>query len=135
MKGKILQLALYEEVSPDASSAKRSQTTGHLVVTMPKLQWTLSNKINTKKNNNKNINGVSKEISREKSEKNCEKLEVSAQGEKPVDIYNIVKHTDDRDETIKKPIVFSGKRTLKTQQVAKDQGEDFTDDEEVPPLE
>nr|CAH8867418.1 unnamed protein product [Trichobilharzia regenti] len=33
---KILQLALPEEVSPDNSSIKRSQTTGHLLITMPK---------------------------------------------------------------------------------------------------
>lgn len=36
LKGKSLQLALSEEVRPDASTAKRSQTTGHLVITMPK---------------------------------------------------------------------------------------------------
>ncbi len=34
---KILQLVLPEEVSPDASNAIRSQITGHLVVTMPKV--------------------------------------------------------------------------------------------------
>ena len=31
---------LPEEVSPDASSAKRSQTTGHLLVRMPKVSNT-----------------------------------------------------------------------------------------------
>lgn len=31
------QLVLPEEVKPDSSSAKRSQTTGHLVVSMPKV--------------------------------------------------------------------------------------------------
>ncbi|XP_010139632.1 PREDICTED: protein tilB homolog, partial [Buceros rhinoceros silvestris] len=36
VKGKPFQLVLTEEVKPDSSSAKRSQTTGHLVVTMPK---------------------------------------------------------------------------------------------------
>jgi protein TilB len=38
MKGKIFQLALPEEVNPDKTSAKRSQTTGHLVLTMPKVR-------------------------------------------------------------------------------------------------
>ena len=33
----ILQLALPDEVKPDSSSAKRSQTTGHLLITMPKV--------------------------------------------------------------------------------------------------
>ena len=37
MKGRILQLALMEEVKPDSCTAQRSQTTGHLIVTMPKL--------------------------------------------------------------------------------------------------
>ncbi|KFM03952.1 Protein tilB, partial [Aptenodytes forsteri] len=36
VKGKPFQLVLPEEVKPDSSSAKRSQTTGHLVVSMPK---------------------------------------------------------------------------------------------------
>ncbi|NWH81376.1 TILB protein, partial [Piaya cayana] len=36
VKGKPFQLVLPEEVKPDCSSAKRSQTTGHLVVSMPK---------------------------------------------------------------------------------------------------
>ena len=33
----ILQLTFSEEVKPDSSTAKRSQTTGHLVITMPKV--------------------------------------------------------------------------------------------------
>ncbi|NXC48609.1 TILB protein, partial [Penelope pileata] len=38
VKGKPFQLVLPEEVKPDSSSAKRSQTTGHLVVSMPKVK-------------------------------------------------------------------------------------------------
>lgn len=37
LKGKSLQLALNEEIKPDSSTAKRSQTTGFLVITMPKV--------------------------------------------------------------------------------------------------
>ncbi|OXA52094.1 Protein tilB [Folsomia candida] len=37
VKGKIFQLVLPEEVRPDSSYAQRSQTTGHLIVTMPKV--------------------------------------------------------------------------------------------------
>ena len=37
LKGKALQLALSEAVRPDSSSAKRSQTTGYLLITMPKV--------------------------------------------------------------------------------------------------
>ncbi len=34
----VLQLVLQEEVKPDSSRAQRSQTTGHLLVTMPKVR-------------------------------------------------------------------------------------------------
>lgn len=37
MKGKVFQILLPEEVKPDSSSAQRSQVTGHLIVTMPKV--------------------------------------------------------------------------------------------------
>ncbi|KAM7317124.1 hypothetical protein ACRRTK_023426 [Alexandromys fortis] len=37
VKGKPFQLALSAEVQPDKSSAKRSQTTGHLLICMPKV--------------------------------------------------------------------------------------------------
>lgn len=37
----ILQLVLGEEVSPDRSSAQRSQTTGKLLITIPKVGWTI----------------------------------------------------------------------------------------------
>ena len=35
-------MALNEEVNPDSSSAKRSQTTGHLIIEMPKVWHTLN---------------------------------------------------------------------------------------------
>jgi protein TilB len=37
IKGKVLQLVLDEEVSSDRSCAQRSQTSGHLVLTLPKV--------------------------------------------------------------------------------------------------
>ena len=37
LKGKSLQLALNEEIKPDASTAKRSQITVYLVITKPKV--------------------------------------------------------------------------------------------------
>lgn len=37
IKEKVFQLCLPEEISPDASKAERSKITGHLVVTMPKV--------------------------------------------------------------------------------------------------
>ncbi|XP_014136961.2 dynein axonemal assembly factor 11 [Falco biarmicus] len=44
VKGKPFQLVLPEEVKPDSSSAKRSQTTGHLVVSMPKAKEVILDK-------------------------------------------------------------------------------------------
>ncbi|XP_028987185.1 dynein axonemal assembly factor 11 isoform X2 [Betta splendens] len=38
IKGKIFQIVLPAEVQPDSSSAQRSQTTGHLVLTMPRVE-------------------------------------------------------------------------------------------------
>ena len=37
VKGKIFQLHLPKEVKPDSSTSLRSQTTGHLLITMPKV--------------------------------------------------------------------------------------------------
>ena len=37
VKGKLFQLRFLEEVICDRSVAKRSQTTGHMIITMPKL--------------------------------------------------------------------------------------------------
>lgn len=37
VKQKVFQLALNEEIRMDAATSKRSQATGHLLVTMPKL--------------------------------------------------------------------------------------------------
>jgi len=40
-KGRLLQLELFDEVNPDKSVAQRSKTTGHLVITMPKVKEVL----------------------------------------------------------------------------------------------
>jgi protein TilB len=37
IKGKVFQMGLNEEVRIDECTAKRSQTTGHLLIVMPKL--------------------------------------------------------------------------------------------------
>jgi protein TilB len=40
IKGKIFQMALNDEIRIDESSSKRSQTTGRLLIVMPKLNCT-----------------------------------------------------------------------------------------------
>jgi len=42
VKGKIFQLRLCEEVKPESSFAQRSQITGHLIITMPKVAYSRS---------------------------------------------------------------------------------------------
>uniref|UniRef100_A0A3Q2ZAF3 Leucine-rich repeat-containing protein 6 n=1 Tax=Kryptolebias marmoratus TaxID=37003 RepID=A0A3Q2ZAF3_KRYMA len=41
VKGKVFQVVLPAEVKPDGSTAQRSQTTGHLVLTMPRVRTPL----------------------------------------------------------------------------------------------
>lgn len=43
IKGKIFQIVFPEEINIESSTAQRSQTTGHLVLTMPKV-WTFCGK-------------------------------------------------------------------------------------------
>lgn len=38
IKGKIFQIVFPEEIKTESSTAQRSQTTGHLVITMPKVK-------------------------------------------------------------------------------------------------
>ena len=40
LQGRLLQLVLPADVRPDSSMAQRSSTTGHLLVTMPKVAQT-----------------------------------------------------------------------------------------------
>uniref|UniRef100_S4RSG3 Leucine-rich repeat-containing protein 6 n=1 Tax=Petromyzon marinus TaxID=7757 RepID=S4RSG3_PETMA len=42
VKGKVFQLVLPEEVQPDRSLAQRSQTTGHMLLTMPKIGYLIN---------------------------------------------------------------------------------------------
>lgn len=71
IKGKIFQMALNDEIRINASTSKRSQTTGHLLVVMPKL-------------NVKELLEIGSEVKRE------EKAEKKEKFVKCVDIRNIV---------------------------------------------
>ena len=107
MKEKILQLALNDEISTDNSTAQRSQTTGHLVITMPKLKYILEGKCSssrsvktattkkTQQSNNRgdSTNGKSQISNRTKEvesatttvrdiERSVERLEVSSDKDK-----------------------------------------------------
>lgn len=45
IKGKLFQFVLPEEVATDRSIAQRSQTTGHLVICMPKANFKVARKV------------------------------------------------------------------------------------------
>lgn len=45
IKGKVFQFVLPEEVATDKSTAQRSQTTGHLVISMPKANYKVAGKV------------------------------------------------------------------------------------------
>ncbi|KXJ24783.1 protein tilB homolog [Exaiptasia diaphana] len=120
VKDKVFQLALSEEVNPDSSSAKRSQTTGHLLVTMPKMKQILKP---PKKIQNK---PVRKENTSENEEKRVkhEKLEVDSTAGSEMDFSSIVNS---------KTTVSSTKHQ-ESNVHQKEISEDFIDDPDVPPL-
>ena len=148
MKGKILQLALQEEISTDKSAAQRSQTSGHLVIDMPKLKYVLEGKF-TKASNTAKLN----------SNKNTDKTKVKQVGEQTKTAVNEVRNSVQRlevDSTKKldyanifqennnhnggtsyggTSCVFTGKRKTnqKTVELVEDPG--FVDNPDVPPLE
>ncbi|XP_065889604.1 dynein axonemal assembly factor 11-like isoform X2 [Dysidea avara] len=123
LKGKIFQLVLPEEVSPDSSSVKRSQTTGHLLITMPKVREVL-----------KPAKVVNKRLpmqeTRDVDEVKMNYLEVdpSLAAKKP-DIYNVVNSNSSSNKT------HNGSTSQSSEQCSTNSSNDtFVDNPEVPPL-
>lgn len=59
VKQKIFQLALNEEIRTSAATSKRSQITGHLLITMPKLSFDETNQKTLLNEDNINIEAAS----------------------------------------------------------------------------
>ncbi|XP_074642130.1 dynein axonemal assembly factor 11-like [Tubulanus polymorphus] len=118
VKGKAFQLELPEEVNPDASTAKRSQITGHLLVTMPKAKPMI-----VKKNNPK-AKSKSTESDEKRQSNGHERLEVD--NSKKLDYSNIVK-----DKKVVPPL---GHRDYRSNLPERPNSADFVDDPDVPPL-
>ena len=77
-----------EEVNPDSGTAQRSQTTGHLVITLPR-----SGDLIAPKNNKPKSKVIKQKV------KENEVLEIKdGNHENDLDFGNIVKHDDDLDE-------------------------------------
>ncbi|KAL8615112.1 hypothetical protein ACOMHN_009188 [Nucella lapillus] len=127
LKGKIFQLGLPEEVNSDTSTARRSQTTGHLVLTMPKVKQILKAK-ESKVNPKQQVKDESVEKENQKNRKSREVLEVDSGARTGVDISNIV--PDDSTKPQRRPLGVN-RHLLKEERA---NSEDFVDDPDVPPL-
>ncbi|XP_051699995.1 dynein axonemal assembly factor 11 isoform X1 [Oryctolagus cuniculus] len=122
VKGKPFQLVLPAEVRPDSSSAKRSQTTGHLVVCMPKVEEVFTGSRPTSRSAKTTLDS-SREQTKERS-KNVEKLEVDPSKHSFPDVTTIVQEKR------------HAPRRLKSEPKIMPREEDpgFEDNPEVPPL-
>lgn len=117
IKGQILQLNLPTEVKPDSSSAKRSQITGHLLITMPKLHpIKVPTKLKPKEKAPTLPNAP-------------ERLEIDPKSKKEVDITNIV------NSGPKKITPLLGSSSQNRIVAERPNSKDFVDDPDVPPLE
>ncbi|XP_034867855.1 dynein axonemal assembly factor 11 isoform X1 [Mirounga angustirostris] len=122
VKGKPFQLVLPAEVKPDSSSAKRSQTTGHLVICMPKVDGVITGWRQTSKPGESTLDS-SREHSNQRS-KQIEKLEVDPSKHSFPDVANIVQEKKHRPRRVQSEPKIT----------ASEEDPDFEDNPEVPPL-
>ncbi|KAM9308461.1 dynein axonemal assembly factor 11 [Gastrophryne carolinensis] len=123
VKNKPFQLVLSEEVKPDSSTAKRSQTTGHLLVTMPKASELIQKKtVASPITKNQDCGNA-----RTSNIKRTERLEVDPKAFSFPDVTNIV--SEKRHEG-QGPLRLSACRAKDSNEI----DEEFMDNEEVPPL-
>lgn len=128
IKGKVLQLVLTEEVLPDSSTAKRSQTTGHLLVTMPKANFKPIIQPHQHAGKKKDTRGESKENNKPaKPGVSHERLEVDPTAHKSVELDKIL---SSETAKMKRPL---GTRP-RTNVEERPNSEGFVDDPDVPPL-
>lgn len=121
VKGKPFQLALSAEVQPDSSSAKRSQTTGHLLICMPKVGEIITGQRTPM--SVKTASDSSKEQTKPRRNQ-VERLEVDPSKHSCPDVSTIVQ---ERKHKLK--------RMESQPQVEPSEAEpDFDDNPEVPPL-
>ncbi|XP_047223436.1 dynein axonemal assembly factor 11 isoform X3 [Girardinichthys multiradiatus] len=122
VKGKIFQVVLPAEVKPDSSTAQRSQTTGHLVLRMPRAKGELKVKKTIPRPCGESQSCCSSAEDKSRNKKIPERLEVDPSKRTSVDIANIVRSTGEGP--------LENARTSHPE----DLPDGFLDDPEVPPL-
>lgn len=121
IKGKVFQVGLPSEVKPDSSTAQRSQTTGHLLLTMPKAEGEI--KVTKKTASVPRPKSTSKDKTRRGAIH--EKLEVESS--KNINLNNIVCLVGEGEG----PLEMTRKSANQSEPRASD---NFADDPDVPPL-
>uniref|UniRef100_H3CK91 Leucine-rich repeat-containing protein 6 n=1 Tax=Tetraodon nigroviridis TaxID=99883 RepID=H3CK91_TETNG len=125
VKGKIFQIVLPAEVKPDSSKAHRSQTSGRLLLTMPKV----GGKISLAKWSTPLARAKSHQKSREEEPRKQlpERLEVDPSRRSVVDLSAIVPRRQTREGPLERCRVAPPTSTSSS-------CEEFVDDLDVPPL-
>ncbi|CAL1543835.1 unnamed protein product [Lymnaea stagnalis] len=129
LKGKILQLSLPEEVNGDSSVAKRSQTTGHLLITMPKVAL-CSNFLEVDSNARKTVEVTRIHLIINFPLLSSNFLEVDSNARKTVDVTRIVADNEEK-RILAAPF---GSHTIKKNLQERPNSLGFQDDPDVPPL-
>ena len=126
LKGKALQIAFGEEVRPDSSAAKRSQTTGYLVITMPKVNQVIRPKEAVTAQNSKK---KKQNTGQDENERNYLEVESESKAKSlsKADFANIVSNNG-----VSRTQVESNKRVTVRE---RDNSPGFVDDDSVPALE
>ncbi|XP_022244078.1 protein tilB homolog [Limulus polyphemus] len=136
IRGKVFQLVLQEEVRPGASIAQRSQTTGHLLLTMPKVKKNEEIRLapsikhkNSSWNRTREKSNLSMKSCPSNSTSTNEKLEVT---EDLCPMAVLDKITEINSKQSRQMIGSLTLRLPETQERCN--SEDFIDDPDVPPL-
>ena len=148
IKSKVLRLCLPAEVKSEASTAQRSTTTGHLLITMPKCDPdcnvldafpAVKESINIDQKRSKTDGNACTRNGRKIGLQQAMIQEAKETLKGPVTLYGLVKESDGgiRQENIVRPLDLvesSSKRIPKKEDVECGTIDDSDDDEEPPPL-